>query len=452
MSYENFLEYIDKLDQLDKNTYNSLVNIFKDNTNIYFDKYINNLNQDEYIKNIAKFEYYLNANTFHTMVNHKYTDPNITAYYNDISKYPVLTSDEEKIILNKIYKLKNILNKRKIDKNYLNSILKKYGYNKEIKEDLLSRKVQLNYLKKLISDDLNLKKGIKMFELYVYNQNLREKFINSNLRLVLSFLKNKNIKACDMLDYIQWGNEGLIYALHNYDPKHNTKFSTYAYYWINCKINLGLFKERKKVKSSYDMYFLAYQYSAFCSLYFSKIGVYPTHEEKINFIYDKIYKKNNKGNIDSWRDKCEEKLLYIKNILETENAISLDIEIGETQDNTIADMVVDLQTDVEKEGTAFELKDMFKKVFANFTNAQVCIILLRNGVGINNYLSFSDFEDVFSNLPLEIKKKVWTSKRKFKLQEIGDLFNVSRQDIFIKEKNIKRRLKKYQYFFDEYLD
>lgn len=159
MSYEKFLEYIDKLEQLDKDTYNSLVNIFKDNTNIYFDKYINNLNQDEYIKNIAKFEYYLNANTFHTMVNHKYTDPNITAYYNDISKYPILTSDEEKIILNKIYKLKNILNKRKIDKNYLNSILKNYGYNKEIKEDLLSRKVQLNYLKKLISDDLNLKKG-----------------------------------------------------------------------------------------------------------------------------------------------------------------------------------------------------------------------------------------------------------------------------------------------------
>ena len=247
MTYNVFLELLDRIDRLDKEKYNELKSKFDEYINVYFDKYINSLNQSDYIKNMPKFEYYLNTNTFHTIVNHKYLDPNLTAYYNDIYKYPVLDSDEETIILKKIYKLKSILNKRNIDDDYITTILNNYGYNKEIKSDIVSRKLQLKFLKKNTDKDFRLKKYIREFELYVYYNSIKEYFINCNLRLVTAFLKKKDIKPCDMLDYIQWGNEGLLEAVNRYDAKYNTKFSTYAYYWINCKINAGFFRERKKV-------------------------------------------------------------------------------------------------------------------------------------------------------------------------------------------------------------
>ena len=451
MTYNVFLELLDRIDRLDKEKYNELKSKFDEYINVYFDKYINSLNQSDYIKNMPKFEYYLNTNTFHTIVNHKYLDPNLTAYYNDIYKYPVLDSDEETIILKKIYKLKSILNKRNIDDDYITMILNNYGYNKEIKSDIVSRKLQLKFLKKITDKDFRLKKYIREFELYVYYNSIKEYFINCNLRLVTAFLKKKDIKPCDMLDYIQWGNEGLLEAVNRYDAKYNTKFSTYAYYWINCKINAGFFRERKKVKSSYGMYYLTRQFSKFCSEHYNKYGEYPTKEEKIEFIYKNLY-ENKKGNIDTWYKKCDEKLTYIENIYECERATSLDIDIGESLDDSIVDMIVDKNTDIEKEATDFELKELFKKVFSNLTNKQICIILLRNGMGINNYLSFDKFQSVFPNLPLEKQKKIWVSKKEYTLQEIGDFLDVSRQDVSAKEIRIKKKIIKYKYVFGEYID
>lgn len=452
MSYDYFLDCIDKLHRLDKNSYDALIKKFKKFTNVYFDRYIDSLDQDEYLKNMSKFEYYLNINTFHTTINEKYMDPNITAYYNDVSKLPILSSEEEILILNKIYKLKNIIKKRKINDEYLNNLVNCCGYNKAIKNDLLSRKMQLKFLKNIKNKDLN--KSIKQFELYVYYIGLKENFINCNLRLVLSFLKRKNVKSCDILDYIQWGNEGLLYAVDMYEPKYNTKFSTYAYFWINCKINAGLFREKRGIKSSYGMYLLSRQYNSFIKKYYSDYGVYPTHLEKLDFIYKKLYA--NKGeDKEICREKCIEKLNYIETMLKYENYVSLDIQIGEDLDNSIVDIIADPQTNVEKEATDFELRDIFKYVFSsilNISNKQLCIILLRNGIGIYKYLSFQDLQSVFDKLSYDKQKEIWKSHRIYTLQEIGNLLNISRQAINVQEIKIKKQIKKYKYMFDDYLD
>ena len=449
MSYDYFLECIDKIVKLDKNSYDNLINIFKESTNIYFDNYIDSLNQDEYMKKISKFEYYINISSIHTKVNEKYKDPNITAYYNDVSKYPVLTKEEENILLMKLFKLRSILRKRKINDEYLNMILNKCGYNKDIKSNLFERKKQLKYLKGINNKDLN--KDIRKFELYVYYLNLKENFINCNLRLVITFLKRKKIKNCELLDYIQWGNEGLLYAIEKYDPKYNTKFSTYAFFWINCKINRGLFNEKKKIKSSYGMYLLSHQFNNFCIKYYSDYGIYPTNVEKIKFIYDKLYASKMDIKDEECLEKCKEKLNYIETMLEYENVSSLDTEIGDDLDNSIVDMVVDHSVNVEKEATMFELKDTISEAFSYLSKKQICVILLRNGIGIYNYLSFEDFQTVFSNLTVDMQKRIYKSKRYYTLQEIGELLNISRQAVNIVEKKAKQKMKLYENMFNDYL-
>ena len=170
MTYTIFFIFLDSIDKLDKDKYIELTKIFKENTNIYFDKYINKLSQDDYIKNISKFEYYLNINTFHSKVNEKYMDENITMYLKDISKYPILSEQDEIVMLKQINKLKKIVEEHLINDEYLDNTLINYGYNKNIKRDLSSRIIQLKFLKRINAKDAR----IDNFNLYVDYINLKE--------------------------------------------------------------------------------------------------------------------------------------------------------------------------------------------------------------------------------------------------------------------------------------
>ena len=56
----------------------------------------------------------------------------------------------------------------------------------------------------------------------------REKFIQGNLRLVLSVIKRFNNRGEYVDDLFQIGCIGLIKAIDNFDLSHNVRFSTYA--------------------------------------------------------------------------------------------------------------------------------------------------------------------------------------------------------------------------------
>ena len=55
----------------------------------------------------------------------------------------------------------------------------------------------------------------------------REKFINGNLRLVLSVVQRFKNRGESADDLFQIGCVGLIKAIDNFDPNLNVKFSTY---------------------------------------------------------------------------------------------------------------------------------------------------------------------------------------------------------------------------------
>ena len=68
----------------------------------------------------------------------------------------------------------------------------------------------------------------------------REKFLNHNLRLVVSIAKNNASYGLSLTDLIQYGNEGLLCAYKKYNPDLGYKFSTYAYWWIKQYIYRGI--------------------------------------------------------------------------------------------------------------------------------------------------------------------------------------------------------------------
>jgi len=60
----------------------------------------------------------------------------------------------------------------------------------------------------------------------------RQRFIEANLRLVVSNARRYAGNDVDMLDLIQEGNLGLITAVEKFDWRRGFKFSTYATWWI----------------------------------------------------------------------------------------------------------------------------------------------------------------------------------------------------------------------------
>lgn len=61
----------------------------------------------------------------------------------------------------------------------------------------------------------------------------REQLIHAHLQLVVRIAKIYMPPCDEIMDLIQEGNIGLIYAVDKFDPTRGTKFSTYAFYWIN---------------------------------------------------------------------------------------------------------------------------------------------------------------------------------------------------------------------------
>jgi RNA polymerase primary sigma factor len=61
---------------------------------------------------------------------------------------------------------------------------------------------------------------------------MRDRMIEANLRLVISFAKRYRRPGVSFLDMVQEGTLGLIRAVEKYDPAKEVKFGTYAVWWI----------------------------------------------------------------------------------------------------------------------------------------------------------------------------------------------------------------------------
>lgn len=107
----------------------------------------------------------------------------------------------------------------------------------------------------------------------------REKFIESNLRLVVKMAKKYVDRGLALLDLIQEGNTGLIIAADRFDVKRNTRFSTYATGWIRQAITRAITDKGRNIRIPSHLYYKMGKYRKIESILEGELHRKPTTKE-----------------------------------------------------------------------------------------------------------------------------------------------------------------------------
>src|SRR6476469_8299472 len=107
----------------------------------------------------------------------------------------------------------------------------------------------------------------------------RDQMVRANLRLVVNIARGYPGKRLALQDLIEDGNLGLLRAVEGFDPSMNTRFSTYASYWIKQSIKRALVNTAKTIRIPAYMVELLAKWRRASSKLQDELGRAPTHEE-----------------------------------------------------------------------------------------------------------------------------------------------------------------------------
>jgi RNA polymerase primary sigma factor len=107
----------------------------------------------------------------------------------------------------------------------------------------------------------------------------RDHLVRANLRLVVNIARNYQGKGLDLHDLIAEGNLGLLRAAEAFDASMNTRFSTYAVYWVKQSIRRALINSARTIRLPAYMMQLLTEWRRATTKLHEEFGRPPTEEE-----------------------------------------------------------------------------------------------------------------------------------------------------------------------------
>ena len=106
-----------------------------------------------------------------------------------------------------------------------------------------------------------------------------DRMVRANLRLVVNIARAYVNRGLPLQDLIEEGNLGLLRAVEGFDPEMNTRFSTYASYWIKQSIKRALINTGKTIRIPAYMVELLTKWRRATAKLDRELGRTPSQEE-----------------------------------------------------------------------------------------------------------------------------------------------------------------------------
>lgn len=227
----------------------------------------------------------------------------------------------------------------------------------------------------------------------------RQRLIQANMRLVISFAKRYRGQGLDFMDLIQEGNIGLLTAVDRFDHRLGNRFSTYATWWIKQGVTRALANGSREIRIPAHLHTRLRRIDRFWREMEQQNGRPPTTEEiaaEIELPPDQV----------RW-------LLEI-----TRPLLHLEQRVGEEPDTELGELIQD-HNDPAPDAIVSRnmLREQLQEMLAELPPRQANILRLRYGLTGDNPQTF---------------------------KEIGQKMGLSRERIRQLEKTALRRLRQPQ--------
>ncbi|MGF1571020.1 MAG: RNA polymerase sigma factor RpoD [Nodosilinea sp.] len=307
-----------------------------------------------------------------------YTEDSIRLYLQEIGRIRLLRAEEEIELARKIADL-----------------LKLERIRDEL-EDTLQREPEDSEWADAVRQDEGEDFSLANFQRRLHRgRRAKDKMVQSNLRLVVSIAKKYMNRGLSFQDLIQEGSLGLIRAAEKFDHEKGYKFSTYATWWIRQAITRAIADQSRTIRLPVHLYETISRIKKTTKLLSQELGRKPTEEE-----------------IATRMEMTIEKLRFIAKSAQL--PISLETPIGKEEDSRLGDFIESDGETPEDQVSKSLLREDLESVLGTLSPRERDVLRLRYGLD---------------------------DGRMKTLEEIGQIFNVTRERIRQIEAKALRKLR-----------